>query len=160
MDRTYLCPVCRSARETDLSDGLSWGTHFKITLTTIFVTGLLYFYDGLPLAWRGVLLYLPLWAGAEFIHWVRMREAAKCRTCDFDPVLYRRNPAEARRRVEAKLNVFVDDLKQQIGARRALYQKAPVPPVAGDAPTEASATSVTAPVASAKNVPDKPRQNP
>lgn len=115
----YLCPVCRSPRKTELRDHISWHAHLQIALITFAASGVLYLWGGLSIAWRGVLFYLPQWAIAEFLHWARMREAAKCEACHFDPILYQKDPMAARRQVEAKLNIFVTDLKMK------LQQKSP-----------------------------------
>lgn len=119
----YLCPVCRAPRNTDLRDHISGRTHLQIALITLACIAVLYFIGGPQIGWKGILFYLPMWAGSEFFHWAKMREATKCRSCDFDPVLYQRDPLAARRQVEAKLNVFVDDLKLRLQQKSPLYIK-------------------------------------
>jgi hypothetical protein len=47
-----------------------------------------------------------VWSVAEFVHWARIRQAAKCGTCDFDPILYQKNWKAARARVENRLKTL------------------------------------------------------
>ncbi len=144
----YLCPVCRAPRKTELRDHISPYAHLQIALGTLALVGVLYVWGGGLIAWRGTFFYLPLWASAEFMHWARMREAAKCEVCHFDSVLYGRDPMAARRQVEAKLNIFVSDLKGK------LQQKSPIkaPPAApGDKPATETPAKAAAPTQSDKN---------
>lgn len=129
----YLCPVCRAPRDAELKDHISFLAHVRIAFLVGALSLVFRLFGAAP--WKAAVFYLPLWAVAEFFHWARMREAAKCRTCDFDPILYRKNPLEARRRVEAKLTQAVDGLKGQLAsrspsARAALKQKAAAVPTA------------------------------
>lgn len=145
----YLCPVCRAPRNVELSDLLPATTHLRIGLITFAISGIGYLIGGPAVAWKLSVSYLPLWAGSEFFHWAKMREATKCLTCDFDPVLYQKNPMEARKRVEAKLGALAEDLKNRI------LQKVPVrgAPEAAPAvdPKAASAAATKGPAGSSKN---------
>lgn len=98
----------------ELTDLLPATTHVRIGLITFAISGIGYLIGGPTVAWKLTASYLPLWAISEFFHWAKMREATKCLTCDFDPVLYQKNPLEARRRVEAKLGAMAEDLKSRI----------------------------------------------
>jgi hypothetical protein len=109
----YLCPVCRAPRKTNLKDELPFSAHLRIGVTVISVSSICYLVSGLELAGRTAFLYLPLWAVSEFVHWVKMREAAKCSACGFDPVLYQRDWRAARSRVENRLGDVAEELRLQ-----------------------------------------------
>lgn len=109
----YLCPVCRAPRKTNLQDELPVSAHFRIAVTVVAVSSVAYLVSGWELAWRTAFLYLPLWAVSEFVHWVKMREAAKCGACGFDPILYQRDWRAARSRVENRLGDVAEELKNQ-----------------------------------------------
>jgi hypothetical protein len=110
----YLCPVCRSTISKLPSAGLSFKTHFQIFLITGILAGIVYLTLGPWSAAKSLLTYLPLWTAAEWVHWLRIREAARCRTCDFDPLLYRRDWKAARRRVEMRMQGLSEELQQRI----------------------------------------------
>jgi len=54
--------------------------------------------------------------GAEWIQWLRVRDALRCRTCHFDPMLYRRDWKAARKQVEIRMQKFSQDAQDQIRA--------------------------------------------
>lgn len=139
--------MCRAPREADLTDRISARAHLQIGLITVALCGFLYWSSGPETAFKSVLFYLPMWAGAEFVHWARMREATICQVCGFDPVLYQKNPLEARRIVEERLNRVVTDLKGQLKGRSPVSVKAPA---AAD-PTKTAAAAPAADGAQAKN---------
>lgn len=147
----YMCPVCRAPRQTELTDHIAWKTHLQIALCTAACMGFLYYQGGGGLAWRGLFLYLPAWAFAEFLHGARMREATKCRVCDFDPVLYKKDPLAARRLVEKKMNHYVADLRTKLQQRSPSY----APPV----PSPETSAEKTVPVATAPETPTTSNKN-
>jgi hypothetical protein len=103
---------------------LSFKTHSQIFLLAIFFSGLAYFAFGWEGAIKSSIVYLPLWAGAEFLHWVKMRQSTKCLACGFDPILYQKDWRKAREQVETKLRTVVDSiLNQQIAEERARLKK-------------------------------------
>jgi hypothetical protein len=107
-----------------LTDTLPWGVHFKILSFVLALIGLIYLAQGLGLALRSTVIYLPIWACAEFFHWVRMRERAKCRVCSFDPVLYKKDWRAARARVEARLSKMAVEVKERNEAAAENLRKA------------------------------------
>ena len=109
--------MCRAPRKMKFEDSLPLATHLKIFSFVASVSGIVYLISDWPLALRSLVAYLPIWALCEFVHWVRMREGAKCRVCDFDPVLYKKDWREARRRIEAKLGKMADGVKVRTDAR-------------------------------------------
>ena len=112
----YFCPVCRAPRRANLSDEIDFATHLRIFATVLAVSGVGYLYNGWLLAAKLALLYLPLWVSAEFVHWVKMREATKCKVCDFDMILYKKDWRAARTKVEAKLNAVMGGIKERTAA--------------------------------------------
>jgi len=112
--KRYICPVCRSAIQDLPRSGLSVKAHLQIFLITGVLVGSIYLGMGPWSAAKAVLAYLPIWTIAEWVHWLRIREAARCRTCDFDPLLYRRDRKAARRRVEIKMQGLSEELQQRI----------------------------------------------
>jgi len=135
----YLCPVCRSPLHKALHGRLAGVTHLQIFLLTVAISGGLYFLQGWEGGVKGAFFYLPLWGLAEFIHWVSVRDAARCGTCDFDPMLYKRDWRAARQRVENRMNRLSGELQEKIrekvrvmedasNARAALAEKTSPPP--------------------------------
>jgi hypothetical protein len=109
----YLCPVCRAPRKTQLKDDLPLSSHLKILSSVLALSSLSYLLGGWDLAWRACFLYLPFWAISEFIHWVKMREAAKCQACGFDPILYQKDWRAARHKIENRMGNVIEELKNQ-----------------------------------------------
>lgn len=107
----YLCPVCRAPRKAQLKDDLPLSTHVRILSAVAALSSLSYLVGGWDLTWRTAFLYLPLWAISEFIHWVKMREAAKCHACAFDPILYQRDWRAARHLIENRMSNVIDELR-------------------------------------------------
>lgn len=121
MKSLAICPVCRAPRNEKLTDNISPYRHLQLLLITLAICGLGYLIGGLPLALKLVIVYLPFWAVADYFHGIQMRKATQCPTCNFDPVLYRRDWKAARDQVEARLQKVVDDLRAQ---HLALIEKA------------------------------------
>jgi hypothetical protein len=113
----YLCPVCRAPMKRDLKARISLLRHFQILLLTISLVGLAYLVIGPYAAMKASIVYLPIWAIFEFLHWVQMREALNCKVCDFDPMLYQRDWKRARARIEQKMTKVHDNLELEIKAR-------------------------------------------
>jgi hypothetical protein len=125
----YLCPVCRAPRREDLRDDLTFETHFKMAFTILALAAFCYLLKGWGLAFRSLFFYLPLWAGMEFVHWVRVRQATKCAACGFDPILYRKDWRAARRKVEARLGELSTQLRARAEEQTKLEMKARSTPV-------------------------------
>ena len=84
-----------------------------ILITTLLCAGV-YLALGPWAAAKAVLGFLPLWTLAEWVHWLRIREALRCRVCDFDSMLYRRDWKAARRKVEIKMQGLSEDMQARI----------------------------------------------
>ena len=110
----YLCAVCRSKLPQVPSRTLPLKTHIQIISATaafVAVAGLAF---GTWAAVKAALIYLPIIMLAEWVQWLRIREAVRCKTCHFDPMLYRRNWRAARKQVEAQMHVVSGELQVRI----------------------------------------------
>lgn len=112
----FLCAVCRSKLPPLPQRHLGLAMHLKLLMTT----GFLVMSVGLMMGtWAGVkasLFHLPLVLIAEWFQWLKVRSALRCKTCDFDPMLYRSNWRMARKQVERKLRHHSEELQQHIRA--------------------------------------------
>jgi hypothetical protein len=128
MPSRYICPVCRCPRDVHLSDALSLSFHLRLITFLSALALVLWVWGGWEQAAVSVFLYLPIWSLAEFLHWARVRQAAKCSQCDFDPILYRKDWKAARLRVETKLKSLersnIDRLQTESGNIRATAKSA------------------------------------
>ncbi len=104
MKTRFLCPVCSQPLNRELADHLSWSFHLRVGFGVLAICMVAYLFSGLDLAFKLVFLYLPVWAGAEFIQAAKTRKLAQCTVCDFDPLLYSKDWKAARSRVEQKLS--------------------------------------------------------
>jgi hypothetical protein len=95
-----------------------------MALTILALAAFCYLLKGWGLALRSLFFYLPLWASMEFAHWVRMRQATKCATCGFDPILYRKDWRAARRKVEERLGELAGQLQARAEEQKKLEMKA------------------------------------
>jgi hypothetical protein len=138
----FICPVCRAPRKMGASNHLAWTTHAQILIVTAAVSGGAYFFSGLEIALKSVLVYLPLWAACEFVHGVRVRESARCDTCGFDPILYRQDWKAARAQVEERLNKVLGETKAALLKRAENERARPRPGVVSQrAPATTAPTS-------------------
>jgi hypothetical protein len=113
----YLCPVCRAPFDRNLQSRLSGTTHLRLALITIALVAGTYALLGTEAAIKSAFFYIPLWGLTEFGHWVRMREAAQCRVCDFDPMLYQRDWRAARAKIETRMNKLSAEMQDRIYAQ-------------------------------------------
>jgi hypothetical protein len=110
----YLCPVCRAPFERELQGRLSGTTHLRLSVLTVALIAGSYFLFGLEASLKSAFFYFPLWGLTEFGHWVRMRDAAQCRVCDFDPMLYQRDWRAARSKIEVRMNRLSAEVQERI----------------------------------------------
>jgi hypothetical protein len=93
----FFCPLCQYHQSTSTIERMGLKHHAQIALVTIALAVLAY-----PLCgFDGALFYLPLWAGFEFFYRLRKRQALVCRSCGFDPFLYKQDVARARAALKA-----------------------------------------------------------
>lgn len=123
--------------------------HLRIGLVTLGVVGACFFLAGPEIALKSVLFYLPLWGACEFVLAVKTRESARCRTCDFDPILYRQDPKKARALIEAKLGRVMNETRDNILKRAEQIRLDRLPagttpaPITQTAPASAPAQATT-----------------
>lgn len=117
---TFLCPVCQSKIQANLKSQIGFFAHLQITFVVAAICTLFYFFDGLEMALKVSLLYLPIWGVVEFFHWMQVRNNAICPTCDFDTFLYVRDVRRARTRIETRLNNLESVAKEKIDKRKQL----------------------------------------
>ena len=96
------------------SSKLSLKAYVQLVLITTVLCAAVYFTLGPWAAVKASLSFLPLWTLAEWVHWLKIREAFRCRTCDFDSMLYRRDWRAARRKVEIKMQGLSTELQARI----------------------------------------------
>jgi hypothetical protein len=110
----YLCPVCRSPLGALPASKLGLKAYVQLALITTLICAATYFLLGSWAATKASLVSLPLYMVAEWVHWLKLREALRCRTCDFDPMLYRRDWRAARRKVEVKMQGLSQEMQTRI----------------------------------------------
>lgn len=123
----YLCPVCRTPIRKDVRNRPSIWFHLRLMFGLGILMGIAYLVD--PGLWvlKFLPFYLPVWACAEFFHFLQLRVDLNCPTCDFDPVLYRHQWREARGKVEKKLKTLEARYMEEITARRRKQQPKEIP---------------------------------
>jgi hypothetical protein len=113
----YLCPVCRSSTKAAPQTGLNFKSHLQILFITAFLVATTYYLIGPWGAAKATLAYLPIWTLAEWVHWLKVREALRCRVCDFDPMLYQRDWRMARKKIEIRMLKLSEELQERIQQR-------------------------------------------
>ena len=106
------------------SSKLGLKAYVQLVLITMFICAATYFLLGPWAATKASLVFLPLWTLSEWVHWLKIREALRCRTCDFDPMLYRRDWRAARRQVEIKMQGLSEDMQARIRTEIKRIQEA------------------------------------
>jgi len=93
----FYCPHCRSPRKIPYRPQPGGWKHFsQIGLTAGFVTLLTWkWFD-----WKGIVVFLPIWAVFEFFYRSQVRAALSCPNCGFDPILYMVDTQKARDEIE------------------------------------------------------------
>lgn len=110
----YLCAVCRSKLPPLPDRHIGFSMHLKLLMTTAFFVMCVGLTMGGWAAVKASIFHLPLVLIAEWFQWLKIRSALRCKTCDFDPMLYRSNWRMARKQVERKLRNHSDELQRQI----------------------------------------------
>ena len=141
----FFCPLCKYHQSTSTIERVELKHHAQILVFTLALT-LLFF----PLAgWNGLLFYLPLFAGFEFVYRLRKRQALVCQSCGFDPFLYKQDVKKAREALRQHWQTRIE--KENLFANLKLrnYQtgsaKAEQPLAAASNSSEISKTSTAAP---------------
>lgn len=92
----FFCPKCTSPRRIGMHPKPGQPIHFaQVGITAIFIAMAIAHF----LPWmgaRGLVSFIPLWIGFEFIYRGRVRAKVICAKCGFDPVLYLVDSGQAR----------------------------------------------------------------
>lgn len=119
----FFCPLCHNHQVTSISSKLNWREHARIMALTLALTFVLWEI----LAGATLLAYMVIWAVYEFVHRTRKRTALVCRTCGFDPFLYKQDVQKAR----VAVRQFWEDRIEKEGLYRGIklknYRTAPPP---------------------------------
>lgn len=93
---TFFCPSCRKERRLPFQPKPTLNHFFQLGLTTGVTTILLWpWFD-----WKGIFMFVPLWAVFEFYYRLRVRTKLACPDCGFDPYLYLTDVQRARKEME------------------------------------------------------------
>jgi RNase P subunit RPR2 len=92
----FYCPQCRAERRLPAAPRISLRHWMQIGITTLVLTAALWPFFGL----KGLIVFVPLWAGFELVFRSRMRIVLACPSCGFDPFLYIRDVKLARAEME------------------------------------------------------------
>lgn len=103
----FICPICLAERQ--LKQELRFGRikHYLSAFATTAVAMLLCW----PwFGWKGIVLFVPLWAIFEFVYLGVLRGSLVCKNCGFDPYLAKSNPERAAQEVKKRY----EDRKQSL----------------------------------------------
>lgn len=103
MRREVYCGFCRLPHKVYNRKHISWIEVMSFAL----MAGIVSFIGWGEFHWASLLVFLlgTLWT--EFMFQFRWRQSIKCKSCGFDPMIYKRNPEEAAQIVKA----FLDNRK-------------------------------------------------
>ena len=95
---SFYCPQCKIPRRVPYRAKPGGFKHFsQLGLTAAVVT-----LGTWPwFAWKGAVVFLPIWIVFEVLYRSRVRAALNCEQCGFDPILYLADVKSARREIEA-----------------------------------------------------------
>ena len=88
----FHCPLCHHRQATNTIRKMGWRHHAQLTIATIFLVWAGWDFFGL----KSLSFYLFFWACFEFVYRFRKRQALVCKTCGFDPFLYKQDVDKAR----------------------------------------------------------------
>ncbi|OFZ19600.1 MAG: hypothetical protein A2X94_17315 [Bdellovibrionales bacterium GWB1_55_8] len=94
---SFYCPLCACARRVTgrpRPGGIRHVAQIALSTAMFMLAAWPWF------SWKGAVAIVPLWAAFEVFYRLRMRAALACPHCGFDPFLYLRDRASARREVE------------------------------------------------------------
>lgn len=92
----FYCPLCRVPRRLPGPPRPTSRHMIQIGLTSlVFMLATWSWFE-----WKGVVVFVPLWITFEVLYRVRVRRAAHCESCGFDPFLFMVDHGRARTEVE------------------------------------------------------------
>lgn len=81
---SFYCPLCTTPRKLPSAPRPSARHFVQIGLTSLMITVVAWRW----LEWKGIVSFIPLWICFEVLYRLRMRRAAHCDHCGFDPYLF------------------------------------------------------------------------
>jgi hypothetical protein len=81
---SFVCPVCLVPRRLSYSPEPTSGHLAQIALASVFFMLATWKW----FAWKGLVMFVPLWTIFEILYRARTRAAITCSACGFDPVLH------------------------------------------------------------------------
>ncbi len=95
---SFICPLCEADRRVRFNPHPA---NFKY-IAKVALTSLIFMFAAWPwFHWKGLVVFVPLWAVFEFTYRWRMRAAIICPHCGFDPYLFSIDMDWAKEEIEA-----------------------------------------------------------
>lgn len=117
----FFCPLCHYHQSTNTVQSIHWKHHLQIVVLT--ATSMLFAWPVFGL--KGASLYLFFWGLFEFGYRTRKRQALICRSCGFDPFLYKQDMARARAALKQHWQAKIENEKLFAGIKLKNYDTAP-----------------------------------
>jgi uncharacterized Zn finger protein (UPF0148 family) len=109
MSRRVFCPVCYQAYRLKLPREVRIAHYLQVSLLGLLLAGALYPWLG----FRAWVVLPPLWILFELIFRLWKRMEMVCPHCDFDPVVYKRDPALAKERVKERMESLRNEVSKK-----------------------------------------------
>jgi len=94
---TFFCPCCRISRVITLHPNpVQLKNFLRVGIAAVFFTLATWSFFGL----KGMVSFIPLWIGFEFFYREKVRQMLFCKTCGFDPYLYKTNLKKTRETIQ------------------------------------------------------------
>ncbi len=131
----FFCPLCRVHQSTNTIKRVKWQHHFQLVVGTLAIVYLFWPVFGL----KGLSLYFLFWGAFEFFYRLRKRDALVCRSCGFDPFLYRQDVHKARKALREHWEKRIGEENLFLGKKLRNYKTKEVGDLEGIAATNQAA---------------------
>lgn len=118
----FFCPLCQYHQITNSSRNVTARHHLQLSVLTVSLTWLCWPVFG----WKALSFYFVFWAAFEFFYRMRKRHALICRSCGFDPFLYKRDVAAARKALKKHWETRIETENLFAGKKLRNYQTKPL----------------------------------
>jgi hypothetical protein len=117
----FFCPLCKEHKSTKIPQKINWRHHASLAiLTTVFT------YVAYPIfELKGAFLYFFFWTLLEFGVRAKKREALICKSCGFDPFLYKTDVKRARNALRKHWQVKIEKENLFQGIKLKNYETKP-----------------------------------
>ena len=88
----FFCPFCGITRRLRMNPRPQPRHFVQVGVTSAFLTALAWPLFGI----KGLVVFLPLWIGFEFLYRMRVRAEMSCNQCGFDPFLFLTDESRAK----------------------------------------------------------------